>query len=208
MYGCGGSVIGPAVAKRLELPFVDRAIPAALAENIHEPLEAALAEDTERFSAVGRLLNSTLNYSGLFVGVPISHGELGNVPDVAQTEKAIRRLADDGGAVVLGRGGVFVLQNRPDALHVRLVGNVEARRRAAMVHEGIDYETAARMQQWTDRARQAYIAHFYPRAGNWADPRHYHVVLDSTAISLDACVEIIAGAAQDLFANSRKAAKV
>ena len=35
-YGCGGSIIGPAVAKKLALPFVDRAIPPALAAKIHE----------------------------------------------------------------------------------------------------------------------------------------------------------------------------
>jgi hypothetical protein len=46
-YGSGGSVIGPAVAERLGLPFVDRAIPSSLVEKIHEPLAAALADDTE-----------------------------------------------------------------------------------------------------------------------------------------------------------------
>lgn len=40
-FGSAGSIIGPAVAKRLSLPFVDRAIPPALAEKIHEPLVAA-----------------------------------------------------------------------------------------------------------------------------------------------------------------------
>jgi cytidylate kinase len=107
--------------------------------------------------------------------------------------------------VVLGRAGVFILQNRPDVLHVRLDGNVEARRQAAMVHDGLDYETAARKQKLTDQARRVYIGHFYPRAGAWADPRHYQLVLDSTAISLDVCVDIIASAAQNLFAKSAKA---
>jgi hypothetical protein len=54
------------------------------------------------------------------------------VPDVAQVELAIRRLADAGGAVVLGRAAVFILKDRPDVLHVRLDGDVEARRHAAM----------------------------------------------------------------------------
>ena len=131
-YGAGGSIIGPAVAKRLKLPFVDRAIPVGLAEKIHEPLVAALTDDSESGSAVGRLLNSALSFSGLFVGVPVAVEELGVVPDVAHTELAIRRLADGGGAVILGRAGVFVLQGRPHVLHVRLDGDVEARRRAAM----------------------------------------------------------------------------
>jgi hypothetical protein len=200
-YGARGSMIGPAVAKRLQLPFVDRAIPVGVAEKIHEPLVTALADDSESGSAVGRLLNSALSFSGLFVGVPVSAGELGVVPDVAQTEIAIRRLADGDGAVILGRAGVFVLRGRPDVLHVRLDGDIEARRRAAMAHEGIDYATAARKQQETDQARRAYIAHFYPRSGAWEDARNYHLVLDSTAISMDVCVEIVTRAAQDLFAK-------
>ena len=42
----------------------------------------------------------------------------------------------------------------------------------------------------------------YPRAGAWEDPRHYHLVLDSTSISSDACVEVITRAAKDLFERS------
>jgi cytidylate kinase len=201
-YGAGGSIIGPAVAKRLNLPFVDRAIPGALAAKLHEPLAAALADDSERGTAVGRLLRSALNYSGLFAGVPAPDAELGVVPDIAMSETAIRRLADGGGAVILGRAGVFVLKDRPGVLHVRLDGSVEARRHAAMSHEGLDYKSAARKQNESDQARRAYVAHFYPRAGTWEDPRHYHLVLDSTVISTETCVELITRAAKDVFAKS------
>ncbi|HKB33687.1 MAG TPA: cytidylate kinase-like family protein [Candidatus Dormibacteraeota bacterium] len=201
-FGSGGSVIGPAVAKKLALPFVDRAIPPALAAKIHEPLVAALADDAEERSAAGRLLNSALGHTGLFAGVPRTFEELGVSPDVAQTEEAIRQVVRAGGAVILGKGGVFVLKGRPGVLHVRLDAPVEARRRAAMARDGLDYKTAARMQQATDYARRAYISHFYPREGAWEDPRHYHMILDSTAIALDTCVEIISRAAKDLFANS------
>jgi cytidylate kinase len=200
-FGCGGSVIGPAVARKLALPFVDRAIPPELAAKIHEPLVAALADDSEERSAAGRLLNSALGHTGLFAGVPRTFEDLGVSADVAQTEEAIRHTVTAGGAVILGRGGVFVLKGRQDVLHVRLDAPVEARRRAAMARDGLDYKTAARMQHATDYARRAYISHFYPREGAWEDPRHYHMVLDSTAISLDACVDIITMAAKDLFAR-------
>ena len=201
-YGAGGSVIGPAVARLLGLSFVDRAIPSSVVENLHEPLLAALADDSAGPSEVGRLLNSALNFSGLFVGVPVAPEQLGVTPDVALTEAVIRQLADAGGAVILGRAGVFVLADRPGVLHVRLDGDAEARRRAAMVHEGLDYATASKQQQQIDQARRAYVAHFYPRAGAWEDPRHYHLVLDSTSISSDACVEVITRAAKDLFERS------
>jgi hypothetical protein len=72
-----------------------------------------------------------------------------------------------------------------------------------MERDRLDHQAAARAQQATDFARRAYISHFYPREGAWDDPRHYHMVLDSTAISLDTCVEIITRAAKDLFAQAK-----
>src|SRR5258708_12881262 len=104
-----------------------------------------------------------------------------------------------------GWGGGFGLRGYAEVLEVWVEGEDEARRRAAMAHEGLDYKTAARMQQETDQARRAYVSHFYPRAGAWEDPRCYDLVLDSTAISLDACVDIIVLAAKDLFAKSAAA---
>jgi cytidylate kinase len=201
-YGAGGSVIGPAVAKRLGLPFVDRAIPSAVVKKIHEPLTTALADDSARRSDVGRLLNSVLCYTGLFAGVPLNDEHLGVATDVAETEAAIRRLADAGGAVILGRAAVFVLEGRPDVFHVRLDGDPQARTRAAMEHDGLDFATASRNRHEIDQARRAYVSHFYPRAGAWEDPRHYHMVLDSTAVSLEACVDIITRAAKDFFART------
>jgi hypothetical protein len=201
-YGAGGSIIGPAVAERLGVPFVDRAIPTAIVNQIHEPLVSALAEDSTASSRVGRIFNNVLSSAGLFAGVPFDARQLGVSPEVAQTEVAIRAVADTSGAVILGRAAVFVLKERTDVFHVRLDGDVEARCRAAMEHEHLDHKAAAKMQQDTDQARRAYIAHFYPRCGNWDDPRHYHMVLDSTAISLGACVDLIVRGAQDFFSRS------
>jgi Cytidylate kinase-like family len=206
-YGAGGSVIAPAVAERLALPFIDRAIPVSVAEKIHEPLLAALAEDADHTPRVARLLDRVLATSGLFVGVTASPEQRGALPEIGTTEEALRRIADTTGAVVLGRAAVFVLKGRPGVLHVRLDGDVEARRRAAAVRYGIDLPAATRAQQQTDRARLTYVQHFYPRAGAWNDPRHYHLMLDSTAVSHDACIEIVVAAAQDLFSRSAGAAQ-
>jgi cytidylate kinase len=201
-YGAGGSIVGPAVAERLSLPFIDRAIPTAVVQRIHEPLVSALADDSAASSRVGRLFNSALSYTGLFAGVPFNSEHLGVEPEVARTEVAMRAIADAGGAVILGRAGVFVLKHRSDVFHVRLDGAIEARRHAAMEHEHVDYRSAAKLQQDTDHARRTYVAHFYPRAGAWDDPRHYHMVLDSTAISLEACTDLIVRGAHDLFAQA------
>lgn len=198
-YGAGGSVIAPAVANRLSLPFIDRAIPVALAEEIHEPLQAALADDADHTPRMSRLLDGVLATSGLFVGVTASPEQRGALPEITRTEETLRRIADTTGAVILGRAGVFALKDHPGVLHVRLDGDVEARCRAAARRYGIDMEAASRVQKQTDRARLAYVQHFYPRAGAWDDAHHYHLVLDGTALSHDTCVDVIVMAAQDFF---------
>lgn len=203
-YGAGGSVIAPEVAKRLGLQFIDRAIPVAMAEGMHDSLHAALADDADHTSAVGRLLDRVLATSGLFVGVTVSPEQRGAIPEIARTEETLRHLAETTGAVILGRAGVFALKGVPGVLHVRLDGDPEARCRAAAARLGIDEAAAARARHQTDHARLAYVEHFYPRAGAWNDPRNYQVVLDSTRISLDACIEIIVDAAKDLFSRESK----
>jgi cytidylate kinase len=204
-YGAGGSVVAPQVAERLGLPLIDRAIPVTLAHELAGPLQDALAEDEHREPGpVARTLLRAIDLSGLFVGVPVPPRELGADERVAATEEALRRAADRGGAVVLGRAGVFVLRDRPDTLHVRLDGREPARRRQAMAHEGLDETTAAAQLRETDRARSAYVRHFYP-GERWEDPANYHLWIDSTRIALDVCVDIIVAAARDVFARPAKA---
>jgi cytidylate kinase len=201
-YGAGGSVVGPAVAERLGLPLVDRAIPVAVAHELAASLGDALAEDEHRQPGlVARVLLRAMDLSGLLVNVPVPPAELGADDRVGLTEEALRRTANRGGAVILGRAGVFVLRGRPGVLHVRLDGPAAARHRQAMAHEGLDADTCAGLQRETDRARRAYIERFYP-GERWDDPRHYHLVIDSTAIALDACTELIVRAASDLFARA------
>jgi cytidylate kinase len=193
-YGAGGSQVGPLVAERLGVPFLDRAVPAQVAERLAVPVDKALSRD----ESVG----SWLARSGVWLGHVGS--VLSAVPppeDAAEedrfrlaTETVLRRHAEGAGAVVLGRAGAMVLRDVPNALHVRLTGALEARLRQAMRLEGVDHETAERRRERIDPAREAYVRHFY--RCDPTDPRHYHLVIDSTALPLSACAALIVGAAR------------
>lgn len=192
-YGAGGSVVGPAVAERLGVPFVDRAIPTTVAAEIGVPLEEVLAHDDRAEHGLGRLLagaarlpNATLG--GIEAYLPDQH-LLTEEEFVSRTESAIRDIVGQRGGVVLGRASALVLAGRTDALHVRLEGTVERRVRQAARLLGISEESAQAQQRETDRARAAYVKHFYRT--DPTDPRLYHIVLDSTALSLDLCVETV-----------------
>jgi cytidylate kinase len=194
-YGAGGSHVGPAVAERLGVPFVDRAIPTAVAERLAVPL----ADAHERDEAVGSWFSRALLSFGqvgpvLGGATPVPEEVLGEEAFRRATEQVLREHAAGAGAVILGRAGAVVLGTAPGALHVRLTGPADARVEQGMRLGGVDRETAQRQAEETDRAREAYVHHFYR-----TDPRDaalYHLVIDSTAIPLDACVDLVVTAAQ------------
>jgi cytidylate kinase len=200
-YGAGGSAVAPAVAERLGLHMVDRAIPVELAARLARPLTDALADDERREGTLTRILTRAISMSGLFVGVPVAPEELGVDERITATEHALREAAAHAGVVVLGRAGVFVLAHRRDTFHVRLDGPVEARVRQAMEHFQIDEAHARQQQRESDLARQAYIRHFYP-GRRWEDASNYHLVLDSTAVPVETCAELIVTAARSYFAST------
>jgi hypothetical protein len=193
-YGAGGSQIGPAVAERLGVPFVDRAIPTRVAERLAVPLRGAIEHDESVGGWLTRALLSFGQVTPVLAGAqPVPEHLLTDDAFRQATEQVLLEHAAGEGAVILGRAGAIVLRDQPRALHVRLTGPEPARIEQGMLLEGVDRATAERHAHDTDNARRAYVHHFY--RCDASDPAHYHLVIDSTAIPLDDCTDLIVGAA-------------
>jgi cytidylate kinase len=190
-YGAGGSLVGPRLAERLGIPFLDRAIPAAVSTRLAVPLDNALAREEQPQGTLSRLISRFGPGVEMFAGATVAPEVLALDDDRfrAATEQVLHEFAATGG-VILGRAGAVVLCNVPQALHVRLDGSRERRTMIAMRRRGIDRATAEHELRAADLSREAYVRHWYdvePR-----DPSLYHLVIDSTAIDLEGCVELMA----------------
>jgi cytidylate kinase len=189
-YGAGGSVVGPKVAERLGVPFVDRAIPVSVSRRLDVPLDDAITHEELPRDALSRWAAYFAPAVQLFGGT-LAGGEpmLDDETFRAATEEVLREHAQ-GGGVILGRAGAIVLRDVPGALHVRLSAPRERRVGQAMRLSGVDRDTAERELRSSDVAREAYVKVWY--RVDPGDPGHYHLVIDSTRIDLDCCVELIA----------------
>jgi cytidylate kinase len=111
------------------------------------------------------------------------------------TEEVLLQQAGTGEGVILGRGAVVLLGDRADVLRVRLDGPAEARaRQATQFDRSLDLERAERTLREFDRTHAAYLQQFY--GADIRDCDLYHIVLDSTAIEIETCVEILERAAR------------
>lgn len=187
-------MVGPALAERFGVPFVDRAIPVQVAERLDVSVDDAAAHDEQAAdSFLDRLLRG---FIGADIGVPAPlPPESFTSEDFRKaTEEVLLRQAAAGEGVILGRAGMIVLRDDPRVLRVRLDGPPELRLRQAMAISGIDEDAARDTLAKLDRAQADYVRQFY--GADIHDCTLYHLVIDSTAIALDACVELIAPAAE------------
>jgi cytidylate kinase len=182
-YGSGGSRIGPELADALGVPFLDRAIPTAVADHLAMSQDEVLAHDESPGGLLARIRSS--------LALSPEHDE-----DTfrLETERVLREHTAAGNAVVLGRAAAVVLRDDGRALHVRLDGPAERRIAQAALLEDVDFDEAERRLKQNDKAREGYVRHYY--GVDARDPRLYHLVVDSTAIPLGACVQLIALAAR------------
>jgi cytidylate kinase len=194
LYGAGGSVVGPRVAERLGVQFLDRAIPSAVAKRAGLPQAAVADVDEKPRSGWQRLL------AALGRASPAT-GASDQVERLDLEERRLRAeveefLADAGraGGVVLGRGGAVVLADVPGVVHVYLRGDRKARVRRVMELQGVDQATAARRVKANDRARRGYVKGTYGIDGD--NPHLYHLMIDAIALGVDISVELIVAAAQ------------
>jgi hypothetical protein len=196
-YGAAGSRIGPALAERLDVPFIDRGIALAVAERLDISVDDALAHEEPRGkSLLERVLSGFL---GADPGAPAPLPADAVTPEDFHraSQEALLSQAATGRGVILGRGAVAALRHDPRVLRVRLTGPVERRIEHAMRVRDLDRDTTERTLRALDRAHADYLRQFYDV--DIRDPGLYHLVIDATSFGADECVELIATAADALI---------
>jgi cytidylate kinase len=193
-YGAGGSVVAPALADRLGVPFLQRVTTSEGHVAEPGPCDEQLSMDEAKTTPVHRLLAHFTQAmpAGPTQSPPSTHHQDEHLR--GHGEAGIHRLlASGGGAVILGRAAAVVLgKNR--GFHVRLDGPAARRVVQGAAVEGISEEQARERLRAADKARTAYVRRLY--RCDPADASLYHLVIDSTAMPLDTVVELILTAAR------------
>src|SRR5215469_121268 len=187
-YGAGGSVVAPALAARLGVPFLQRVTTSEGHPVPPGPCSEQLLIEELKATPVHRLLASLTQAmpTGPTHSPPSSHHEDHHLR--ARGEADIHRLVATGGGVILGRAAAVVL-GKDRGYHVRLDGPPDRRIAQGAVIERISEEQARERLRVVDELRPAYVRLLYRT--DPADASLYHLVIDSTAMPLDTVIELI-----------------
>jgi cytidylate kinase len=186
-YGAGGTYVGPRVAARLGVAFLDRVIDRSVAERSGLPEDVVFAYENTPRGGVSRLV-ANLSHVAPLDGPPVEVWDTGEARVRAELDEFLVDATVHGG-VILGRGANLVLRDVVPGVCVLLTGPRDARVSQAMRLLGVDRDTAERDVDANDSARLEYVRRNY--GADREDPGDYHLVVDSTAVALDDVVETI-----------------
>lgn len=174
----GGLDIAREVARRLGGPMYDKEL-ITLAAKESGLSEQAIAAGEKRPS--GSLL---YNLYTMGSDLPLSDQVF-----VVQSQ-IIRGLADKGPCVIVGRCADYLLQNKADYLKVFIHADMAFRAKRIVEVYGEREQSPEQRLRDKDKRRAAY--HRFYTDMKWGDARNYHIALDSGALGIDKCADMIA----------------
>ncbi len=180
-YASGGREIARILSQRLSIPFYDGRLLQMAAEEYG--LSHGVLKDYDE-KKMGSLL-----YSIATNGAPAGQHMLPYTIFQAQSE-TIRRLAEAGPCILIGRCADYVLRDRCKFLNVFIYAtSMEKRVKRAMEADGVSEKDAISYITKKDRQRKEHYNFHTDK--QWGKMSEYDLCLNSSALGYEACADAI-----------------
>ena len=196
--GCGGAYLGQRLAIRLNALYLDHEIVRQAAQELKMPEEYLVSRDEKVTSRWQSVLQS-IAYSNSWSYAPppldiINDDKLYNVES-----DIITRIANQRTAVIVGRGGYYILRQHPRCLSVFLHASLEFRKKRVEELYHVSAQQALKLISSVDLERARYLRALTGQDG--LDARQYHLCLDTSALGLEKAEVIILEALHARFGD-------
>ena len=180
-FGSGGRTIGRETAARLNIPCYD----AELLEKIaaESGFSRDYIADRGEYAAGGSWFAQALSgrdYSGHSVQDDLW----------AIQRRLILELVEKESCVIVGRCADYILKGRADCLRVFIHADTASRAKRIVEQYGQRSDSPEKRLRDKDKRRAAYYQ-FYTDM-KWGAAENYHIALDSGALGIETCVDVLA----------------
>lgn len=179
-FGSGGRFIGERLANELQIDFYDRIITEKTAEGL---------EISEKIvQSLGEYAPAASIFSYAFVGRDIKGAALNDKIHMYQ-EGIIKELADKGPCVIVGRSSDYILSDRDDVLNVFIEGDTPDKTKRIKELYSVSDLHVKKMLKDVDKKRAANYRYYTDK--EWGNRRNYDIMLNSSTLGYDKCIELI-----------------
>ena len=198
-YGSGGNVIAEKLAARLGWKLWDQLLTDEIARRMDCHQSDIEHHEEKRDPAFYRLLKSFMrgSFEGSLNARRLKMVDTDCVREVVQ--QILPEIANEGNAVIVGRGSAYYLGIRPDAFHVFVYAPFEDRVRRLRLR-GKSEKEARELAETVDSERADFIKQYFDI--EWPDRHRFHLMVHS-GMGEDVAVETILDAVE-LYKKQRQ----
>lgn len=186
-YGSGGTIIGRRLAEICQVPCYGSEILEMVSEK-HNISVDRIGKYEE--TATNSLMYSLYMMSQVQTGNANMLSHEGRI--FLEEQKTIQMLADSGEGIFLGHCASEVLKDREGVLNVFIHADPADKKKRIAGEYGIPEGDVESTMRKFDKKRANY--YFANTAKKWDDLWRYDVVLDSSRLGIEGCVEFLKGA--------------
>lgn len=190
--GSGGKVIGKKLADHLHIPFYDRELLSRAAKE--SGMDETIFEHHDEQPSKSLLYSLAMGSFGMGVPQTSYHDmPLDHKVFLAQFD-TIRKIAEEGPCVIVGRCADYALEEYPNLLSVFIIGNEEDKIKRIVSENNLTPSKAKDFIRRTDKRRASYYDYYANK--KWGDSRSYDMCINSSVFGFDGCVDLILDAIQ------------
>ena len=183
-FGSGGRSIGRLVAQKLGIPFYDKELVNQIA--LESGFAPKFVEDHGEHSPG----TSLFSYAFAPQGVPGVMNGLSTADFLWNIQcNVILQLAEKGPCVIVGRNADYILKDRKDTLNVFIHADMESRAKRIVERYGECDKSPEKRLTEKDQKRKVYYKNYTGR--NWGQAQNYDICLNSGALGIETCAELI-----------------
>ena len=188
-YGAGGKTLGKRLADSLGYTFADSSIIQRIAKEANVSRHWVESFEKEAGSRLSKLISGMVSKRLVDRILKDERGYLDEQIYLDYLVLIVAQMADEGDAVILGRGSQYILDDHPDAYHVLLVDNFDDRVQFIMKNYELTSRRATQVVINEDKRR----VNLYGKLGktDYDDPSLYHLVLNMGRIDMECAVRLV-----------------
>ena len=189
-YGSGGAEIAKALADCLNWKLWDQALTNAIAREFDCEGHVVQEHEEKRDPLYSRLMKSFMrgSYEGSQNAQRVLMADTDCIREVS--ERIVKRAAEKGECVIVGRGSAYYLQGRSDTFNVFIYAPHKDKVRRLRAR-GKSETDAAHLAETADSERAAFIKQYF--GVEWPDRHKFHLMVNS-AMGEQAAVDLILNA--------------
>jgi cytidylate kinase len=188
-FGAGGLTLGKKLTENLAYTLIDEEIIKLISKKAKVSQDWVHAIEKEAGGKLHKFINRLVPKGLVDRILDDQRGYIDEEIYVHLLDQIIRQLADKDNCIIIGRGGQYILKDRPDTVHILLIADKEDRIRFMETHYDLEPSQAMQVVSAEDKRRINLYRKF--DKSDYDQPAHYHFTLNMSRLSLDDAAVII-----------------